>query len=167
MEIQVTFMEAFEHDLKEHKIQKRWADKGRTNLKELGINTWADLLECEYKDLLDVRPVSVSEILLRMRSKETVILKFYATMKILCDHDISVRLYNCLARVYGPHLMLEDFINRSDDELLQIKGIGKKSLDFFHKLRESYDLMDKYIENIIKLRNDLRIAETNLLKEEK
>lgn len=166
MDIQVTFKEAFEHNLKVHKVQERYANNGRKNLDKLGIKLWADLLECEYKDLLAVRPVSVSTILLQMRAKETTILKFYATMNILCDHNISVRIFNSLAREYGPHFYLDDFINKSDDELLKIKGIGKKSLDIFHKLREDADLMDKYIKDIVKLRNELRVSEMNLLKEE-
>lgn len=54
------------------------------------------------------------------------------------DIDLSVRSYNCLKRA-GIHTV-EDLIKKSEDDMLKVRNLGRKSLDeVIHKL-QSYGL---------------------------
>ena len=54
------------------------------------------------------------------------------------DMDLSVRSYNCLKRA-GINTV-EDLIKKTEDDMLKVKNLGRKSLDeVIHKL-ESYNL---------------------------
>lgn len=54
------------------------------------------------------------------------------------DMDLSVRSFNCLKRA-GIH-SVEDLIKKSEDDMLKVRNLGRKSLDeVIHKL-ESYGL---------------------------
>ena len=59
------------------------------------------------------------------------------------DLDFSVRAYNCLKRA-GIHT-LQDLVNKSDDEVMKIRNLGKKSLK---------EVMDKVKELGLTLRDD-------------
>ena len=49
------------------------------------------------------------------------------------DMDLSVRSYNCLKRA-GINTV-EDLIKKSEDDMLKVKNLGRKSLDeVIHKL---------------------------------
>ena len=49
------------------------------------------------------------------------------------DMDLSVRSYNCLKRA-GINTV-EDLIGKSEDDMLKVKNLGRKSLDeVIHKL---------------------------------
>ena len=49
------------------------------------------------------------------------------------DMDLSVRSYNCLKRA-GINTV-EDLIHRSEEDMLKVKNLGRKSLDeVIHKL---------------------------------
>ena len=65
--------------------------------------------------------------------------------KIMQDHsmkiedmDFSVRSYNCLKRA-NIHTV-EDLISKSEDEMLKVRNLGKKSLDEVIAKLESYGL---------------------------
>lgn len=60
------------------------------------------------------------------------------------DMDLSVRSYNCLKRA-GINTV-EDLIKKTEEDMLKVKNLGRKSLDeVIHKL-ESYNLSLKNIE---------------------
>ena len=54
------------------------------------------------------------------------------------DMDFSVRSYNCLKRA-NIHTV-EDLISKSEDEMLKVRNLGKKSLDEVIAKLESYGL---------------------------
>ncbi len=61
------------------------------------------------------------------------------------DMDLSVRSYNCLKRA-GIHTV-EDLTKKSEDDMLKVRNLGRKSLDeVIHKL-ESYGLSLKSNED--------------------
>lgn len=59
------------------------------------------------------------------------------------DLDFSVRAYNCLKRA-GIHT-LQDLVNKTDDEVMKIRNLGKKSLK---------EVLDKVKELDLTLKND-------------
>ncbi len=54
------------------------------------------------------------------------------------DMDLSVRSYNCLKRA-NIHIM-QDLINKTEDDMLKVRNLGKKSLDEVILKVESYGL---------------------------
>ena len=54
------------------------------------------------------------------------------------DMDFSVRSYNCLKRA-NIHTV-EDLTRKSEDEMLKVRNLGKKSLDEVIQKLESYGL---------------------------
>ena len=54
------------------------------------------------------------------------------------DMDFSVRSYNCLKRA-NIHTV-EDLINKTEDEMLKVRNLGKKSLDEVMQKLEAYGL---------------------------
>lgn len=59
---------------------------------------------------------------------------YIAAEKLGIDHSMSIRTYNCLRR-YRIRTV-EDFMKTTDDELLQIRNMGPKSVDFCLKAKE-------------------------------
>ena len=54
------------------------------------------------------------------------------------DMDLSVRSYNCLKRA-NIHTV-EDLISKTEDEMLKVRNLGKKSLDEVMQKLEAYGL---------------------------
>ena len=54
------------------------------------------------------------------------------------DMDLSVRSYNCLKRA-GIHTV-EDLTKRSEDDMLKVRNLGRKSLDEVILKLNSYGL---------------------------
>ena len=54
------------------------------------------------------------------------------------DMDFSVRSYNCLKRA-NIHTV-EDLIRKTEDEMLKVRNLGKKSLDEVMQKLEQYGL---------------------------
>ena len=54
------------------------------------------------------------------------------------DMDLSVRSYNCLKRA-GIHTV-EDLTKRSEDDMLKVRNLGRKSLDEVIGKLHSYGL---------------------------
>jgi len=54
------------------------------------------------------------------------------------DMDLSVRSYNCLKRA-GIHTV-EDLIKKSEDDMLKVRNLGRKSLDEVINKLQSYNL---------------------------
>ncbi len=54
------------------------------------------------------------------------------------DMDLSVRSYNCLKRA-GIHTV-EDLIKKSEDDMLKVRNLGRKSLDEVIQKLQSYNL---------------------------
>lgn len=61
------------------------------------------------------------------------------------DMDFSVRSYNCLKRA-NIHTV-EDLINKSEDEMLKVRNLGKKSLDEVMQKLEAFGLSLKKKED--------------------
>ena len=59
------------------------------------------------------------------------------------DLDFSVRAYNCLKRA-GVHT-LQDLVNKSENDMMKIRNLGKKSLK---------EVLDKIKELGLDLRED-------------
>ena len=58
------------------------------------------------------------------------------------DMDLSVRSYNCLKRA-NIHTV-EDLTKKTEDEMLKVRNLGRKSLDEVIQKLESYGLsLDK------------------------
>jgi DNA-directed RNA polymerase subunit alpha len=54
------------------------------------------------------------------------------------EMDLSVRSYNCLKRA-GIHTV-EDLTKKSEDDMLKVRNLGRKSLDEVIAKLRSYDL---------------------------
>ena len=54
------------------------------------------------------------------------------------DMDLSVRSYNCLKRA-NIHTV-EDLTRKTEDEMLKVRNLGRKSLDEVIQKLESYGL---------------------------
>ena len=59
------------------------------------------------------------------------------------DLDLSVRAYNCLKR--AGILSLKDLVNKSENEMMKIRNLGKKSLK---------EVMDKVKDMGLNFRNE-------------
>ena len=61
------------------------------------------------------------------------------------EMDLSIRSYNCLKRA-NIHT-IEDLTKKTEDDMLKIRNLGKKSLEEVIQKLESYDLALKQQED--------------------
>ena len=75
-----------------------------------------------------------------LENKQQQILKM-----VIEDMDLSVRSYNCLKRA-SIHTV-EDLTNKTEDDMLKVRNLGRKSLDEVIQKLESYGLSLKKQED--------------------
>mgnify|MGYP003296455703 CR=1 FL=1 len=75
---------------------------------------------------------------MNFKSLETKSEKNSELNKVIEDLDFSVRTYNCLKR--AAINTVGDLISRSEDEMIKVRNLGKKSLDEVIAKLEEMDL---------------------------
>ena len=88
---------------------------------------------------------SVDEASLEVKEKEVEVSEepvAHTTHKMIEDLELSVRSYNCLKRA-GIHT-LQDLVNKSENDMMKIRNLGKKSLkEVLDKIKDlGLDLRD-------------------------
>ena len=86
--------------------------------------------------LLNIKTINLDEIL------KAIVIGYYEDEKKIEDLDLSVRAYNCLKRA-GIHT-LQDLVNKSENDMMKIRNLGKKSLkEVLDKIKDlGLDLRD-------------------------
>lgn len=99
-----------------------WTD-GTIDVDE-ALSSAADIL---IKHLSLFTRLTETEATLSFKSLETKSEKNSELNKVIEDLDFSVRTYNCLKR--AAINTVGDLISRSEDEMIKVRNLGKKSLD--------------------------------------
>ena len=99
-----------------------WTD-GTINVDE-ALSSAANIL---IKHLTLFTHLTETETTLSFKSLETKSEKNSELDKVIEDLDFSVRTYNCLKR--AAINTVRDLISKSEDEMIKVRNLGKKSLD--------------------------------------
>lgn len=101
---------------------------------KLGIRTWHDLMSVDEKIFESGRiDKKTKDLLLDMKYKELYYAASYASWCVFLGKNL-IRFYNNCARYKNTRLITEIF-EIPDEELLQIKGVGGKSIEGLHAIK--------------------------------
>lgn len=131
----IEFIDAFCRNMQErYHYSPRYSRIRVGMVANLGIRTWHDLMSVDEKIFESGRiDKKTKDLLLDMKRKELYHASGYAAYCVFFGKKLT-RFYNAFVRSKGSRL-ISDIFALSSEELLKIKGIGKKGVEYILSLK--------------------------------